>query len=71
MLFLDLDEFFTLNKHKNISDYIDFLEKKCPGFQDVRIHWELYDDNGVVERDLSIPVHEFFSHLAETKTAKD
>ena len=32
MLFIDIDEFFTLMKHDNVSDYIDYLEDKCCGF---------------------------------------
>ena len=67
LLFIDIDEFFTLIRHKDICEYVEFLEEKCPGFQDARFHWEMYDDNGVVERDMSIPVHEFFTHKSQTR----
>ena len=69
LLFIDLDEFFTLGIHKTVSDYVDFLNGKCPGFQNARIHWEIYDDNDVLERDMSVPVHEFFTRLANTSDA--
>lgn len=70
MLFIDIDEFFTLCKHKDVSEYIDYLNGKCPGFQDVRIHWEMYDDNNAIERDLSIPVHKFFTQKSNTFSAQ-
>ena len=69
MLYIDVDEFFTLMHHKTISEYIDFLNSKCPNFQSCRIHWEIYDDNNAVDRDIKIPVVEFFTHKATTNTA--
>ena len=56
LLYIDIDEFFTLCSHKSVSEYIDFLNSKCPGFQSCRLHWEIYDDNNAIERDISIPI---------------
>ena len=61
MLFIDIDEFFTLMRHKNIIEYIDYLNSRCPGFQSARIHWEIYDDNNAIERDITVPVRVFFT----------
>ena len=67
MLFIDIDEFFTLMQHNSISEYVEFLNSRCPNFQDARINWELYDDNNAIERDLSVPVHKFFTQLVSTR----
>ena len=70
MLFIDIDEFFTLMQHNSVQEYIGFLNSRCPGFQQARINWEIYDDNGAIERDISIPVTEFFKTVATTVQAK-
>jgi len=67
LLFIDIDEFFTLCKHKNMADYIAFLQDACPNFQVARVNWEIYDDNDAIERDMSIPVHQFFTHPSTTQ----
>ena len=67
LLFIDIDEFLTLMKHDNVSDYVEYLEKVCPGFHVARLHWEIYDDNDAVTRDTSIPVYQFFTRLASTE----
>lgn len=69
LLYIDIDEFFTLCSHKSVSEYIDFLNSKCPGFQSCRLHWEIYDDNNAIERDISIPITQFFTQKAKTKKA--
>lgn len=33
LLYIDIDEFFTLCRHNTISEYIDWLDTKCSGFQ--------------------------------------
>ncbi len=67
ILFIDIDEFLTLMKHKTVQDYVKYLEEVCPSFHVVRLHWEIYDDNGAITRDTSIPVYQFFTRLASTK----
>ena len=69
MMFIDIDEFFTLGQHQSIIQYIQFLNSKCPGFDVCRINWEIYDDSNVIERDVSIPVHKFFTHISTTTNA--
>lgn len=70
LLYIDIDEFFTLMQHKDVSEYIDFINEKCPGFQNIRVNWELYGDDDVIERDISIPVHEFFKNPLDTDMSK-
>ena len=55
MMFIDIDEFFTLQKHRTIQEYIQYLKWQCPHFHTAKINWEIYDDNNALERDMSIP----------------
>lgn len=64
MLFIDIDEFLTLQQHSTVQQYIRFLQKKCTDFHVVKINWEVYDDNNMVTRDISVPVTEAFTHLS-------
>ena len=54
-------------KHNTVSDYVEYLEKVCPGFHVARLHWEIYDDNDAITRDISVPVYQFFTRLASTE----
>ena len=71
MMFLDIDEFFTLNWHSGVQEYIQFLKWQCPHFHTAKINWEIYDDNNVIERDTSVPPQEFFTHLSTTAVSED
>lgn len=55
-LFCDIDEFLV-----GIDNINDFLSQdKFKQAQQIQIKWRLFGDDGVIERDMSIPVHEFF-----------
>jgi hypothetical protein len=54
-------------KHKTASDYVEYLEEVCPGFHVTRLHWEIYDDNDIITRDISIPVYQVFTRLTSTE----
>ena len=46
------NEFPTINKF--------LCQKKFSNTEQILIKWRLFGDNDVIERDMSIPVHEFF-----------
>ena len=66
MLYVDVDEFLILKKHKTIHQYMDYILKKNPTLENVKIHWDIYDDNNIIERDVSIPVVESFTRKGTT-----
>lgn len=53
--FLDIDEFIVLNKHKNIKDLLETIDKDTPV---LRMNWQMYGDDGILNGDISIPVYE-------------
>lgn len=54
-LFCDIDEF--LNGVDNVKDWLSTMSAK-----QIRIKWRLFGDDGLIERDMSKPVYEIFSH---------
>ena len=58
--FFDIDEFLNLNGEcdNNINKFL--AQDKFKDFNQIRIKWQLFGDDGLLERDMSIPVHEFF-----------
>ena len=58
--FFDVDEFLFLNGECD-NDVNKFLaQDKFKNYEQIMIKWKLFGDDGVIERDMSIPVHEFF-----------
>ena len=54
--FFDIDEFlFGID---NINEFLS--QDKFKGKEQILIKWKLFGDDGYIERDMSIPVHEFF-----------
>ena len=64
MLFIDIDEFISLQKHNTIQDYLNSFESI--DFESLRIHWDIYDDNDIIERDITKPVTESFTRKGTT-----
>lgn len=57
--FIDIDEFIDLNnEYKDINEFLN--QEKFKDINQILIKWKLFGDDGLIERDLSIPVHEFF-----------
>ena len=54
-LFCDIDEFFN-----GVDNVKDFLKDKKD--KQIRIKWRLFGDDDLIERDMSKPVYEIFSH---------
>lgn len=59
--FFDSDEYLILNKWKNLEEMLE----EFPDNDLLAINWLNYDDMGVIERDESIPVMKFFTHVAD------
>lgn len=58
--FCDVDEFLFLNGECD-NDINKFLsQEKFKNFDQIMIKWKMFGDDGVIERDMSIPVHKFF-----------
>ena len=59
MAFFDVDEFLDLNgEFTNIEDFLN--QEKFKNCQQIVFKWKCFGDDGVIERDESIPVYEFF-----------
>lgn len=58
--FFDVDEFLVLDNGINLKELFS-REPYCSATS-VRVTWHMYDDNGILERDLSTPVMQSFSH---------
>ena len=56
--FLDIDEF--LSGVNNVNEF--FNSEKFTNYNQIRIKWKLFGDDGCIDRDRSIPVHDFFKH---------
>ena len=54
--FLDIDEF--ISGIDNINEFLS--QDKFKDAEQIQILWKLFGDDGYIERDMSIPVHEFF-----------
>lgn len=52
--FIDLDEYFILNKHNNIKDFLSTIK---PNIECVRLNWQIYGDDGILNGDITIPVY--------------
>lgn len=62
-IFIDIDEFITLNADNNINDYLsrnifDTVDQIC-------LNWTIYDDNDLIYADYSIPVQKRFTRRME------
>ena len=62
-IFIDIDEFITLNVDNNINDYLnrnifDNVDQIC-------LNWTIYDDNDLIYADYSIPVQKRFTRRME------
>ena len=54
--FFDIDEFLT-----GIDNIKTFLaQEKFKNYDQILVKWQLFGDDGYIERDMSIPVHKFF-----------
>lgn len=61
--FFDIDEFLDLNNEfKDINEFL--AQNKFNNINQIVFKWKLFGDNGYLERDMSIPVHEFFKKPA-------
>jgi len=58
--FFDVDEFLDLGGecNNNVKEFL--AQDKFKNFEQIAIKWRMFGDDGVIERDMSIPVHEFF-----------
>lgn len=65
--FFDIDEFLFLNGECD-NDINKFLaQDKFNGVQQIMVKWKLFGDDGYIERDMSIPVYEFFKVVNDDK----
>ena len=53
--YIDIDEFIVLKNWRNIEDFLN--DKKFTKAQVIRLNWEIYGDDDLIERNLSIPVY--------------
>ena len=66
-IFCDIDEFIF-----GIDNIKDFLSKpKYKPFEQIRIKWKLFGDDNLIERDMSKPMYEIFSHEITKPLSKD
>lgn len=61
IMYIDIDEFLVLKKHNTIQEYLKYITEKTPNVENIKIHWDIYDDNNIIERDIKIPVMESFT----------
>lgn len=54
--FIDIDEFLV--GIDNVDEF--FNQDKFKDYNQIRIKWKLFGDDGFIDRDRNIPVHEFF-----------
>lgn len=52
--YLDIDEFIVLNKHNNIKDFLSTISSDI---QTVRMNWQIYGDDGILNGDINVPVY--------------
>lgn len=59
--FIDIDEFIVLNKWRDIEEFV--LDPIFNNAQVIKLNWHLYGDDGMIERDISVPVYESFQNV--------
>ena len=52
--YFDIDEFVVLNNHKNIKDFLFTFKQDI---QTIRLNWQIYGDDGILNGDISVPVY--------------
>ena len=57
--FIDIDEFIILNKWKTIDEFLS--DNIFSSTNVIRLNWHMYNDGGMIYRDLSVPVYEAFT----------
>ena len=66
-LFCDIDEFlFGINEIHEFLSQDNFKDT-----QQIRIKWKLFGDDNLIERDMSKPVYEIFSHEIKSSLMRD
>lgn len=66
-LFCDIDEYLF-----GINDIHSFLEQqKFKSTCQIRIKWKLFGDDNLIERDMSKPVYDIFSHEIKSSLMRD
>ena len=62
-IFIDIDEFITLNADNNINDYLS--RNIFNNVDQICLNWTIYDDNDLIYADYSIPVQKRFTRRME------
>ena len=62
LCFCDIDEHLILNKHKNISE---FLESFPSDWEQIVCNWAQYGDNGQIYADYTKPLKERFTEMED------
>ena len=62
-IFIDIDEFITLNADNNINDYLN--RNIFDNADQICLNWTIYDDNDLIYADYSIPVQKRFTRRME------
>ena len=57
--FIDIDEFIVLTAWKTINDFLS--SPKFSNTNVIRLNWHMYNDCGMITRDLSVPVYQAFT----------
>ena len=66
-LFCDIDEYLF-----GVNDIHQFLEQsRFNSVCQIRIKWKLFGDDNLIERDMSKPVYEIFSHEIKSSLMRD
>lgn len=58
LCFIDIDEFIQLNKNRTIGGFLNRIPKDI---ECLRINWQCFSDGDMIERDMSVNVHEAFT----------
>jgi len=53
--FLDIDEFIVLKKWSDIKSFLN--DNKFKNYKVIRLNWHMFGDDGLIERDMSIPIY--------------
>lgn len=61
MAFIDADEFIRPLNNENINDFL----KDYENYMGIYIEWLVYNANGLIKKDISIPVRERFKQLCD------
>lgn len=69
IMFVDVDEYLILNKHKTISEFLDTFQND---WEQIVCNWAQYGDNGQIYADYSKPLIERFTeHRPNAKAQYD